>query len=911
MANSAVSAVARGVGDLATNEASFLCGVHDEVEFLREDLTTLQTFLSVAREAQCSGGGGDAIAADSVRRIRDVAYEAENIIDTADYREKRNSRRTGLLGAMSRYARKPRDLVVLDRLGKDILRVRRRIQEIKSSREVLDAIDAGGCVTARTQEPIAPRARLSCPVAKGNESVGFKRDVKKIVARLTDSGCPQLTVLSIVAMGGAGKTTLATKVYNSAAVREHFDAFAFVSISQQFEAHTVLKELTAQAMGIKRQDMEFDKSSQAEKLEKMGDQELAEMLHSFLERKRYLIVLDDVWRMDTWEAIQHAFPDQGNGSRVMLTTRNSQVAKQADKLTHVHKVRLLNEQESWKLFSLKAFPSYENIDANNRQMLESVGRSLSKKCHGLPLALVVLGSHLSKNLHLDTWSKMERCLDWEVTNKGKNIKQIIGRSYDNMSSPLKNCFLDIASFPEDFKIPAEDLTRRWIAESFVPHRPNQTLEDSAYDCLVELVQRSMVHIAKWDKFGQISFVRMHDILREWAIEQAREDGFLKVCKSRDDVRDRMSVYLLSFQNFFDNQFFTFATNLRSMLGFHLPSVTLDSPRFLRVVYIWNTNLEKVSKVLGRLVHLRYIGLLLCKNVVLPSSIGRLLNLQSIDLTGTPIPRVPKSLWDIPALRHVAIDRVEGSFNLAAIRVAEQNDLQTLYIYSTMVSTVKLGTSSTRWIRLKKYIMRMTQLRILILSCAWFLPVDILIDLKNHRHLHTLDFRAWDSMTAFPESGLLPQNLRFLALSFDGTWNTWHADLLPTLARLQSLVDLTLTAGYRQDEPDAQLTSQHCQEAGVPLYEAPIMSSPVGGFPLLRYLTLWGIQASKLRFQAGTMPKLVELRLVSSHMTTVPEGLLGLPSLEKLELLKMKNELPRETHELLETKGIKVVITKGD
>jgi hypothetical protein len=160
-------------------------------------------------------------------------------------------------------------------------------------------------------------------------------------------------------MGGEGKTTLARKVYNSAAVKEHLDAFSFVSISQQFELLRVLKERAAQAMGIKREDKGFDMMGlpcQVEELEKMGEQELVEMLYNFFEGKRYLIVVDDVWTMDTWEAIQHAFPDPGNGSRVMLTTWNLQVAKQANKLTHVHEVRLPKRLGKLAAFFSESFP---------------------------------------------------------------------------------------------------------------------------------------------------------------------------------------------------------------------------------------------------------------------------------------------------------------------------------------------------------------------------------------------------------------------------------------------------------------------------------------------------------------------------------------------------------------------------
>jgi hypothetical protein len=60
-----------------------------------------------------------------------------------------------------------------------------------------------------------------------------------------------------------------------------------------------------------------------------------------------------------------------------------------------------------------------------------------------------------------------------------------------------------------------------------------------------------------------------------------------------------------------------------------------------------------------------------------------------------------------------------------------------------------------------------------------------------------------------------------------------------------------------------------------------------------------------------MPKLIKLRLGHGHMTTVPDGLLELPALEKLELNKMVNELPRETHKLLKSKGIMVNIAKEE
>ncbi|GJN14305.1 hypothetical protein PR202_gb01110 [Eleusine coracana subsp. coracana] len=100
MAESAAPAAVGGAAYLAIKEVSFLCGVPDQARLSVE-----------AAGTRCS-----------VRRVRAAAYEAENIIDVADCRVKRNSRRKGMLGAISRYAHKPMDLLVArHKLGKDIL----------------------------------------------------------------------------------------------------------------------------------------------------------------------------------------------------------------------------------------------------------------------------------------------------------------------------------------------------------------------------------------------------------------------------------------------------------------------------------------------------------------------------------------------------------------------------------------------------------------------------------------------------------------------------------------------------------------------------------------------------------------------------------------------------------------------
>ncbi|PRQ28722.1 putative P-loop containing nucleoside triphosphate hydrolase [Rosa chinensis] len=71
--------------------------------------------------------------------------------------------------------------------------------------------------------------------------------------------------------------------------------------------------------GAEKKDIPLDFST-------MSYTHLVEILVRYLQQKRYVVVLDDVWDIDLWKQIHVAFPDGRNGSRVMLATRKEDVA---------------------------------------------------------------------------------------------------------------------------------------------------------------------------------------------------------------------------------------------------------------------------------------------------------------------------------------------------------------------------------------------------------------------------------------------------------------------------------------------------------------------------------------------------------------------------------------------------------
>uniref|UniRef100_A0A2N9J7Q3 NB-ARC domain-containing protein n=1 Tax=Fagus sylvatica TaxID=28930 RepID=A0A2N9J7Q3_FAGSY len=483
MAEGLVSDLIKQLVSIAVREAEkeirSVIGVDKNIKKLENNLRTVKAMLNDAEKRQ--------VREEAVKlwleKLKDACYEMDDVVDewnTAMIKSEIQKEEEENADDVPVVKKKvcsfiPSPSYCFRQVDKLVLRhdIAHKIKEVngKLDEVVRERVRYGFELTTRGDAPEVKDDLVSILLEKGSE----------------EERCPH--VISLVGMGGIGKTTLAQLAYNDPKVQAHFDIKMWVCVSDPFDQCRVAKAIIE-------------------------------------------ALKDDVWTEDPkkWEPFSNAFKklEGSQSSRILVTTRKIRVAKiMGSTSTRMINLEVLSEEDCWLVFSKIAF---SDKDPEQCEQLENLGRQIAKKCKGLPLAAKTLGSLMRFKISSEQWKNVLDSNLWDLEGVEnvieKDLFASLFLSYYDLPSPLKRCFSYCAVYPKDYVFSSDELVEMWMAQGYIDSKEN--MEIIAREYLENLAIRSFFQDFENDKDdGQIRGCKMHDIVHDFAhLEYPRGFGRL-------------------------------------------------------------------------------------------------------------------------------------------------------------------------------------------------------------------------------------------------------------------------------------------------------------------------------------------------------------------------------------------------
>ncbi|XP_058733732.1 uncharacterized protein LOC131605388 [Vicia villosa] len=256
--------------------------------------------------------------------------------------------------------------------------------------------------------------------------VGMDSPIQKLEKLLLLDSVDDVRVIGICGMGGIGKTTLATVLYDR--ISQYFSACCFIDdVSKICRLHDgplgVQKKILDQILG--QENHQICNQSNAANLRRRR-----------LCRQRVLMILDNVGQVDQLEKIAVHREWLGAGSRIIIISRDEHILKQYG-VDAVYQVLLLDRTNSLQLLCRKAFKLDHILNS-----YEGLVNGILHYANGLPLAIKVLGSFLFGRDVSEWRSALARLRE----SPEKDVMDVLRLSFDDLRETEKEIFLHIACF---------------------------------------------------------------------------------------------------------------------------------------------------------------------------------------------------------------------------------------------------------------------------------------------------------------------------------------------------------------------------------------------------------------------------------------------------------------------------------
>jgi hypothetical protein len=342
------------------------------------------------------------------------------------------------------------------------------------------------------------------PTGLDEKAQDFERKV------LSQQHSGKIQVVGIAGLGGVGKTTLATELFNRKSSNYSKSYFlSDVRENARISLHSLQEKLLK---GLRVSDPSVDSVSEGKG-----------KLRKYLSGSPVLVVLDDADHVDQVDAllpVNVLHPE----SLILITSRDKTVLiRSGIQESSIYQLTGLDEHHSRELFC-----SYAFCQRRPQSGFESLVDRFLKACQGLPLSLKVFGGLLYGNKDISDWEDQLKKLQQTLPNQIQKRLQI---SYDALDEQEKQIFLDIACL---FIGEEKDIAITiWNGSGWTGKLGFRTLQNK---CLVELDMGNRI--------------RMHDHLRDLGRGLAKHPELpRRLWRGIDDIDDLKHPSDVSSQSF--------------------------------------------------------------------------------------------------------------------------------------------------------------------------------------------------------------------------------------------------------------------------------------------------------------------------------------------------------------------------
>ncbi|XP_078151154.1 disease resistance protein PIK6-NP-like [Carex rostrata] len=715
-ATSALNLVVKIATAAITNKLGLLLGVQDELFFIKDELEMMQAFLCAASTQQVKGK----VVTTWIKQVQELAFDVEDCLQEASVHLMKKSCLPVMCSVKNH-----------EHIACEIRSLKTRIEDVSKRNKRYELIKDNDGQTYHERASSMSMANVAL-------LVGLDEPKRKLIELIMKGNGD---VISLVGMGGLGKTTLAREVYGSQELRAMFEHFAWVTIQHPFNKEEFIKSLA------KKIPANPDDNRLSDKLPK---QTIKEKVTEYLKDKKYLIVLDDMSDESEWTKISHLLP-MGNERRIIVTTRLRPLAESISHKGDIYVINELSEEYALDLFYKAVYktPNYnlviddresqddlpkerkcnmndgpsstEITEEDSKVQKQQISNDITEEedteikddqpnetmcnikygpssteitekesevpkqcititittemnrqanlivnsCDRLPLAIVTIGSLLyTKPKTSVEWKAMHDHLSIEL-DKNRDlgvVKNVLTSSYDGMPYHLKPSLLYLSVFHNHKEIRRSRIIRRWMADGYVMGDRKRTAEVVAKDYFNELMGRSLIQPSEMSTIvnEDINRCNIHDIMYELILAKAMDESNVSLLEDEHliTMTDKVRHLVITGGPCTGDKVLEKVnlSHMRSLsifgeVGDYLSYPRMKLVRVLDLEGTLNLNDEDLRSI-GKLRHLKYLGLRGTKITKLPDSLGKLSELETLDIRNTNVLLLPAGLTKLHKLSYL-------------------------------------------------------------------------------------------------------------------------------------------------------------------------------------------------------------------------------------------------------------------